>query len=59
MTSAIINAIDTSPLPTWLFVLLLVAVFIAVSAVTGYLTFKLRVKAPKGVQKKDEHESAE
>lgn len=59
MTSAIINSIASLPLPTWLFVLILVGVFIAVSAATGYLTFKFRIKKTKGVRKIDGHKSAE
>jgi heme/copper-type cytochrome/quinol oxidase subunit 2 len=59
MTSAIIDSIASTSMPTWLFVLILVGIFIAVSAVTGYLTFKFRVKSSKGVRKKDEHKSAE
>ena len=59
MTSAIINYIVAAPLPTWLLVLILVGIFIAVSVVTGYLTFRLRIKSSKGVRKTDEHESSE
>ena len=59
MTSAIIDAADKLPMPAWLFVLLLVAVFIAASVVTGYITFKYRTKSSKGVQEKNDEKSAE
>lgn len=59
MISAIINSIDTSPLPTWLAILILVIVFIAVSAVTGYLTFRYRMNSFKEEQDKNDDKSAE
>ncbi|MBR3422569.1 MAG: hypothetical protein IKG98_10990 [Ruminococcus sp.] len=59
MTSATINALDASPLPTWLTVLIMVAIFIAVSVISGCLTYKYRVKRRKGVQDSNENESAE
>lgn len=44
MILAIINSLDTfSPLPAWLVVIVLTIIFIIVSLITGYLTFKYRV----------------
>ncbi len=57
MTSQTINALSGSPLPTWLVVLLCVVIFVAVSALTGYLTYKYRVNRFKGVQDTDENRS--
>lgn len=57
MTSATINAAAASPLPTWLVVVLCVVIFVAVSVVTGYVTYKYRIKSSKGVQEDDDTES--
>ncbi|MDO4863008.1 MAG: hypothetical protein Q4A05_02460 [Ruminococcus sp.] len=57
MTSATINAAAVSPLPTWLVVVLCVVIFVAVSVVTGYVTYKYRIKSSKGVQEDDDTES--
>jgi uncharacterized membrane protein len=54
MTSAIINALDTSPLPTWLVVLLMVVVFIVVSVTTAYFTYKSLAAKIKGKQVPDD-----
>lgn len=59
MISPIIEAIDTSPLPTWLAILILVIVFIAASALTGYLTFRYRMNSFKEEQDKNDDKSAE
>jgi len=59
MTSAIIKAFDTSPLPVWLFVILMVLVFIAVSVLTAYFTYKRRMAKNKGKQVPDEKRTTE
>ena len=57
MTSLTINALSGSPLPTWLVVVMCVVIFVAVSAVSGYVTYRYRVNSSKGVQEKNENES--
>lgn len=57
MTSQTINALGTSPLPIWLVVVLCVVIFVAVSVLTGYLTYKYRINRLKGVQDTDENRS--
>ena len=58
MTSAIIKALDTSPLPTWLTVLIMVVIFIIVSVATAYFTYKSRTAKTKGKQVPDDEEKA-
>ena len=57
MTSRIINALSGSPLPTWLVVVLCVVIFVAVSVITGYITYRYRVNSSKGVQETDDNKS--
>ena len=59
MISAIIKAFDTSPLPVWLFVVLMVLVFIIVSVLTAYYTYKSRMAKNKGKQVPDEKRTIE
>ena len=53
MTLATINALSGSPLPTWLVVVLCVVIFVAVSVITGYITYKCRVNSSKGEAEKN------
>lgn len=59
MTLATINAADTSPLPEWLAVILLVALFLAVTAAAAFVTYRLRMKSHGGERKNDEKNASE
>lgn len=43
MTCQIISAFNTAPVPEWLAILIFVAIFIAVSVVSGYFAYKYRI----------------
>ena len=59
MTLAIINALDSSPLPKWLTFIILVAIFIVASVVSGYLTFKYRVNNREKLENRENKEPGE
>ncbi len=40
MTFQIINAVNTDPVPSWLTIVICVAIFIAASVVSGFFAYK-------------------
>lgn len=59
MTFRIINAAGTFPLPQWLTITLLVALFIAVTIIAAVISYKHRINKIRKEKASDENDNAE
>lgn len=59
MTFRIIRAVDTSPLPLWLTITLLVALFIAVTVIAAVISYRYRLNKLRKEKASDEIDNAE